>query len=155
MTTENFAVALTETERLVRQYGFIRLQSDSRGRGIRKSPVRKAGPFTLIYYATYPFGAMAYVISSSAAAAFIEASKVVTGPVDHFIKLFWEHGQPLYGLSPYPVVWGDQSDRTTIGHRTRGELNINLLLRKRLKKAHRWILRRKFNATQPYRPNSP
>lgn len=146
--TENFAVALTKTERLIQQYGFIRLQNYLRDRGIKKLQIGRAGPFTLVYYATYPFGAMAYAISPSTAAAFVKASNVLTGPVDQFIKLFWEHGQPLYGLSPYPVVWGDQSARTTIGHRARGEMNLNLSLRKRLKKARRWIQRRRFNAAQ-------
>jgi len=145
--TKNFSAALTETQRLIQWYGFIRLQDDTRDRKIKRLPVSMAGGlFTLMYYATYPYGAMAYAISPSAAAAFVDASKVLTGPVDHFIKLFWEHGQPLYGLSPCPVVWGDQSDRTTIGHRAREEINIKLSLRRRLKKAHRWIQRRRFNA---------
>jgi len=153
LTAENFSAALIETQQVVQQYGFIRLQSNFRARSIKKLPVSMAGPFTLLYYETYPFGAMAYAISPSAAAAFVEASEVLTGPVDHFIKLFWEHRQPLYGLSPYPVVWGDQSDRTTIGHRERGKKDIKLNLRRRLKKAHRWIQRRRFNAAQPYGPN--
>lgn len=142
----NLSAALTETQRLIQRYGFIRLQNDFFGRNKKSVPVREAGPFTLNHYATYPFGAMGYAISPSVAAAFVDASQVLTAPVDSFIKVFWEHGRPLYGLSPYSVMGGDLSRRTTIGHRARAEMNIKMTLERRLKKAGRWIKRRRFNA---------
>ncbi len=78
--TENFCAALTATQRLIRRYGFIRLQNDFRGRRLRKVPVSKSDLFTLNYYATYPFGAQGYAISPSVAAAFVDASRVLPTP---------------------------------------------------------------------------
>ncbi len=149
---DDFPAALSETKRLIHQYGFIRLQNDFSRRYKKRVPVRRVGPFMLNYYATYPYGAMGYVISPGAAAALVNASETLTAPVDAFIKLFWEHGQPLYGLYPFPVLWGDLAHETMIGSRDRQPMNLKTRLTRRLKKAGRWIERRKFNlAHQPSR----
>ena len=142
---KNFPAALIQAQRLINKYGFIRLQNDFSGRHKKKIPVREAGSFTLNYYATYPFGAMGYVISPAVAAAFLDASRVLTAPVDAFIKQFWEHDQALYGLFPFSVMWGDFANRTTIGIRDRESLDFNLRLARRSKKIDRWIKRWKFN----------
>jgi len=48
---------------------------------------------------------MCYAIAPHVAGSFIQGSRVMTGPVDLFIKRFWEHKQPLFFLFP-PAVDG-------------------------------------------------
>ena len=67
-------------------YGFIRLQEHGPARHIRTALVEKAGAFNLHYFASCPFGAMAYGITPRVAAAFIERSSVLGAPVDVFIE---------------------------------------------------------------------
>ena len=148
---ENFDAAVNATATLIEQCGFIRLQNDFSGRHKKKTPVTKIGRFTLNYFATYPFGTMGYAISPTTAAAFLDSSRILSAPVDSFIKLFWEHGHPLYGLAPYAVVWGDLSRRTTIKRRERERTSIGMKLLRRRKKASDWVRRWRFN--QRHRPN--
>ena len=115
-----FLAALAEIETLIQVYGFIRLQEHGPSRHIRTALVEKAGAFNLHYFASCPFGAMAYAITPRVAAAFIERSSVLGAPVDVFIKKFWEHGQPLFGLSPGPIKNSALSSRSTIKHREKG-----------------------------------
>ena len=144
---DNFPAALQETERLIEKYGFIRLQNDFSGRHKRRVPIHAAGPFVLNYYESYPHGAMGYAISPRVAAAMLEASHVVAAPADSFIKLYWEHGQPLYGLTPYSIMWGDFTYQTMIGVRTREPADIRIRLRRRFMKVVRWVGRWRFNLT--------
>jgi len=44
-------------------------------------------------------------------------TRVACEPVDVFIKKFWEHGQPIYGLTPYTVTESRLSRKTCIPDR--------------------------------------
>jgi glycosyl transferase family 25 len=116
----SFLAALAEIEGLIQVHGFIRVQEHGPSRHIRTELVKKAGAFDLHYFASCPFGAMAYAISPRVAAAFIERSSVLSAPVDVFIRKFWEHGQPLFGLSPGPIASSPLSSLSTIKQREKG-----------------------------------
>jgi hypothetical protein len=47
----------------------------------------------------------------------VEQTRAIYEPVDVFIKKFWEHGQPIYGLTPYTVTESTLSQQTYILHR--------------------------------------
>jgi GR25 family glycosyltransferase involved in LPS biosynthesis len=55
---------------------------------------------TLSYCCCYLHCATAYAISPVVARAFVYHSRVLTAPVDKFIKNFWLHRQPLYVMHP-------------------------------------------------------
>ncbi len=140
-----FPGALAEIAKLIDRFGFIRLQNDFSGRHKRRVLARKAGAFDLNYYLTYPFGAMGYAISSRVAARFLNQSKTLTMPVDAFIKNFWEHGQPLYGLYPFAIEWDALSYESSIGERERENLDLRIASWRKATKLARWIERLRFN----------
>jgi glycosyl transferase family 25 len=141
----NFAAALKEAEKLIHRYGFIRLQSHGPARHVRKTQVEEAGQFKLHYCARFPFGAMAYAISPEVAAAFVDKSRVLAGPVDVFIKKFWEHGQPLFALSPSCVKGSALCASSTIKHRKKSTTGGRLRAARILMKLKGLIRRARFN----------
>ena len=58
---------------------------------------------------------MCYALSADVARVFIAQSRVLTAPVDQFIKRCWAHGQPLFGLLPYSVREGSLAAEAEIG----------------------------------------
>ena len=141
----NFVAALTEVDRLIHRYEFIRLQSHGPSRHVRRTQVEEAGEFSLYYYERCPFGAMAYAIGPRAAAAFVDKSRVLAAPVDLFIKNFWEHGQPLFGLSPSPVKGSALSASSTIKHRENSKTGARVRAARILNKLKSTISRARFN----------
>ncbi|HEY5566502.1 MAG TPA: glycosyltransferase family 25 protein [Gammaproteobacteria bacterium] len=141
----NFVAALAATEYLVQRYGFVRLQSDGPNRQCPKKLIAIAGEFSLYYYEKYPYGAMCYALSPSAARALVAASGTLTGPVDLFIRRFWKHGQPLYGLSPHAVKAGPHSAQSTIPGRAKDKTPAGLRIRRLLHKAKSALDRASFN----------
>ena len=144
----SFPEALRVAEKLIRQYGFIRLQEDegpSRSQHVRSIPVERHGSLTLSYCTRVPFGAMAYAMSPEVAARFLAKSAVLTGPVDLFIKKFWEHGQPVFALEPGCVRGSDFSIRSTIEQREKGALDVRWRLKRTLIKLDNGLSRARFN----------
>jgi glycosyl transferase family 25 len=119
LVADIFHSALEQTADLIERYGFIRLQEEGQRRPIRKHLVQRTPGFDVYFCASYPYGAACYAISPEAARVFAQASRILTGPVDLFIKQFWNHHQPLFMLDPSPVVNGDLSTRSTIEPRIR------------------------------------
>ena len=76
---------------------------------------------------------------------------VTVTPVDSFVKLFWEHGQPLYGLLPYSVTGSALALESTIGERSWAGSGPTVVWAHRLTKAERWIKRRRFNSVNGIR----
>lgn len=140
-----FPAALAAAATLIDRYGFIRLQAHGPSRHIRVARIDRAGDFGLDYYSSYPFGAMAYAIGPRVAAAFSDKSRVMTGPVDVFIRRFWEHGQPLFGLSPSPVEGSELCSRSTIEQRDKPAPSINLRVRRWCNKLRAIVERARFN----------
>jgi len=81
---------------------------------------------------------MVYAVSPASAAGLVDTSRNLAAPVDAFIKLYWEYGQPLFGLTPYSVMWGDLRYRTTIGRRERTPTEIKVNTLRRYKEASGW-----------------
>jgi GR25 family glycosyltransferase involved in LPS biosynthesis len=77
---------------------------------------------------------MAYAISPKVAERLIAGSKTLHYPVDHYIRKYWEHKQPLYCLAPAAVTHGDLAHDTTIHDRQWGKKSPTL-------KARRFIAR--------------
>ena len=78
----SFPEALRVAEKLIRQYGFIRLQEHegpSRSQHVRSIPVERHGSLTLSYCTRLPFGAMAYALSPEVAARFRAKSAILNG----------------------------------------------------------------------------
>jgi hypothetical protein len=100
-----------------------------------------------MWYPRYPFGSMGYAISPETAAAFLAHSSVVTGPPDLFIKRFWEHGRPLYGLMPPSIGFNDHfASVPVIGTRPKEKPSASVRLGRLGTKLTGFIARARFNA---------
>ena len=144
----SFPEALRVAEKLIRQYGFIRLQEHegpSRSQHVRSIPVERHGSLTLSYCTRVPFGAMAYALSPEVAARFRAKSAILTGPVDLFIKKFWEHGQPVFALEPGCVCGSAFCARSTIEQREKRTLDVRWRLKRTLTKLDNGLSRARFN----------
>ncbi|NOQ90414.1 MAG: hypothetical protein GQ549_05665 [Gammaproteobacteria bacterium] len=135
---ENFVDAFHESEKLIADYGFIRLQREHR---CKRKFVKHSGEFTLLYYTKMPHCLMCYVISPAVAKAFIRSSSTLTAPVDVMIKKIWQHKQRLYGLSPYPVVEDKLSEITCIPGRVKNKKSLKVQVMRIVTKIT-WIVKR-------------
>jgi glycosyl transferase family 25 len=140
-----FPAALATTRGLMARYGFIRLQTYGAARHVRTTPVETAGAFTVLHCSSFPFGAMGYALTPRVARAFIAGSGTLAGPVDSFIKRFWEHRQPLFALAPGAVRGGPLSSRSTILYREKDRLVPAVRLRRLAAKFGDTISRARFN----------
>ena len=109
-----FAGAVQEVARNIERFGFIRLQDETRALKVR---VAGCGDYTLWRYTKGPHSTMCNGIAPEVAERFVELTRVAREPVDVFIKKFWEHGQPIYGLTPYTVTESRLSRKTFIPNR--------------------------------------
>ena len=142
---ENFPAAILEVQKLISDYGFIRLQTEFRGKKIKAKDV--AG-FTLYYYTKMPHSTMCYALSPIVAQAFVDSSKNLTAPIDVVMKKFWEHRIPMFGLSPYPVRECEGDNITSIDGRVSANKSLAIKIKRFLTKAG-WIVKRlKYNVKQ-------
>lgn len=109
-----FANAINQVARNIDEFGFIRLQDETRA---RRERVAERGQFTLWRYTKAPHSAMCNAFTPEVAQRFVEMTRVACEPVDVFLKKFWEHGQPIYGLTPYTVTESSLSWKTCIPDR--------------------------------------
>jgi GR25 family glycosyltransferase involved in LPS biosynthesis len=100
---------------------------------------------TLAYCTRVPFGAMAYALNPDVAARFVAKSAVLTGPVDLFIKKFWEHGQPVFALQPGCVSASAFCVKSTIEQREKLVLDMRGRLMRALIKLDNGFSRTRFN----------
>jgi len=135
---ENFVDAFHESEKLIADYGFIRLQRANR---VKRKFVKNAGKFSLLYYTKMPHSLMCYVISPAVAKVFIRSSSTLTAPVDVMIKKIWQHKQRLYGLSPYPVFEDKLSKISGIPGRIKHKKSLMLQVMRIVTKIT-WIVKR-------------
>ncbi len=132
--TDGFAERLELIDRLVREYGFVRLQGIDRRRAPLKAlrpaayRVRSLEGSTLSYVSDVPLCMLAYAISPAAASALCNASTTLTAPVDKFLQQTWVHETPVFALEPPLVELSALACETTIGTRPRKSLNPLLLL---------------------------
>ncbi|HEX5787752.1 MAG TPA: glycosyltransferase family 25 protein [Woeseiaceae bacterium] len=111
-----FRPALEWLEELVGEYGFVRLQTETRA---RKRLVRRRGDLSLWRYTKVPHSMMCYGISPAAAQAFLRQTVQICEPVDVFVKRYWAHGQAVYGIMPYSVEESGLSRSTSIAGRAK------------------------------------
>ncbi len=109
-----FACAVEQVAKNISERGFIRLQSETRA---KKQRVAARGDYTLWRYTKVPHSSMCNSMTPEVARNLVEQTRVVREPVDVFIKKFWEHGQTIYGLTPYTVTESSLSQKTCILHR--------------------------------------
>ncbi|MGI9257808.1 MAG: glycosyltransferase family 25 protein [Gammaproteobacteria bacterium] len=140
--TAEFPSAVTEARALVDRYGYLRLQTESRGKRVKHS---QAGKFSVHFYTKVPHGAAAYCISPKVARAFHLSSAILNAPVDVFIKSVWEHRQPLFGLLPYTVQPNWMARHSTIGKRNKVRKDLPLRSARVVEKARDLTRRALFN----------
>lgn len=133
-----FPEALAAAARWISEYGFIRLQTETRA---KKVQVAQSGDFVLHRYTKMAHSTLGYVIDPRVARCFIDASSVMLEPVDVFIKRFWNHRQPLYGLTPYAVRESSLSDTSIITKRERSKKSMAVQVRRSATRLG-WFFRR-------------
>lgn len=135
-----FAKVFDQLEALTRAFGFIRLQSAERKRPAHKRIRRPAhsvlnvNGFDVSYLSDVPLCMLAYSISPAAASSLVEASAVLTAPVDKFVQQTWRHETPIFGISPALVGRSGHADFSTIGDRSKKSRDPRLLLSRLLYK---------------------
>ena len=135
---QGFGEAVREVERNIDDFGFIRLQTDLRG---KKRRVKDCGRFRLSRFAKAPHCMLCYAISPRVARTFMEKTRVIDAPVDVFVKKFWEHEQALFALTPYTVVTSELALDSTITGRVKGKKPFLLAALRFLTKCD-WYTRR-------------
>ncbi|MFW2372912.1 MAG: glycosyltransferase family 25 protein [Gammaproteobacteria bacterium] len=135
---DDFSAAILEVEKLIGEYGFIRLQTEFRGKKIKSKDV---SGFTLYYYTKMPHSLMCYAINPNVAQALIDSSKKLTAPVDVVIKKIWLHQIPMFGLAPYPVRDCEAENITTIQGRVSAKKSNFIKIKRFLTKAG-WVFKR-------------
>lgn len=140
--TEDFPLAVSLLEDQVQQFGFIRLQSESRA---SKTPEIPMGRFTLWRYTKAPNSAMCYGLSPEAAQRLLDESTVIDAPVDVFMREFWRHGQRMYGITPYSVSESDLSPATSISGRLKAKKNLAVRIRRTSHRTRNWWARLNYN----------
>lgn len=136
--TPAFSEALEAASSLIRKLGFIRLQTDLRA---RKVAVGHHSPFVVHRYTKPPHGLMGYCVSPRVARAFVNDTRVLDAPVDVYTKKYWEHGQPLYALTPYCVQSSKLCDATGIVGRKKHPKPLPVAARRFARKCS-WVVKR-------------
>ena len=141
--TEYFSASLSVLPAWCENYGYVRLST-----GSVKGQVQlvRSGPFTLSVLTRCPYSTAAYAISPITAALLLEASDVVSGPVDVFIKQYWEHGQSIFRIEPDLFDLSDHAWQPTINDRNEPELSNAVRGRRQLYKWGQYTRRALFNA---------
>jgi glycosyl transferase family 25 len=145
LLTPRFGDALQIISRLISDYDFIRMQTLGPERNQDSMPVERIGDFTIDYCSRYPYGAMAYAVSPVEARRLLAASRTLTGPVDLILRNFWDHGQPLFAISPNVVQAADSCMETTIGERPKEHLGTTVRIHRALRKLGWRRARSRFN----------
>jgi len=88
-------------------------------------------------------------VSPSAAAKLVAASRRIASPIDKFVQRTWEHGVPIFGLSPASVTDSAFASDTTIGIRkTNKKGKVALAFQRAGYKISGEIRRRRFDKEQ-------
>jgi glycosyl transferase family 25 len=157
-----FAQALSEVETVIHAFGFIRLQAFTRKRPIRRWFRRGAysalslGSYQLHYLSDVPLCMLAYAINPKTAGALVEASATLIAPVDKFLQRTWEHGTPIFALTPAVVTPSIYAGESYIGDRSAKSRDPRLLFDRLLYKAAGELRRIEFDNRQLQRlPATP
>jgi glycosyl transferase family 25 len=133
-----FVGAVQEVAENISECGFIRLQTETRA---RKERVATMGDYTLWRYTKVPHSTMCNAISPEVARDFAEQTRSIYEPVDVFVKKFWVHRRPIYGLTPYTATESALSQQTHIQHREKVPKGLGRSTRRFLRKCG-WEVKR-------------
>jgi glycosyl transferase family 25 len=133
-----FAGAVQQVADNISEFGFIRLQTETRA---RKQRVARRGGYTFWRYTKVPHSCMCNGITPGVAKSLVEKTRAIYEPVDVFIKKFWVHGQPIYGMTPYAVTESKLSQETYILHRDKVPKGITCATKRFLRKCS-WEVQR-------------
>ena len=133
-----FVGAVQQVTGLIEDFGFIRLQDEKRA---RKERVAESGACTLWRYTKAPHSCMCNAIAPSVAERFVEMTRVAREPVDVFVKKFWQHGQAIYGLTPYTVTESCLSPKSCIPERDKAHKTLKVRSTRFLRKCS-WEVQR-------------
>lgn len=151
-----FADAVAYARDVIDSVGYLRLQQSSRA---RRRTIDSRGGFDLSIYTKAPHCTMCYCISPRVARCFLERTRVFDAPVDIFVRNFWDHGQPIFSITPYPVSASPLSAESTIAGRIKKRKAPRVALHRFLRKG-RWAIKRvvfnlqtRFAATAAVEPS--
>ena len=140
---DDFRGAVGGVSREIDRYGYLRLQTETRARHVHTAD---ADGFEVRRYTYPPHSLMCYAVTPRVAARWVELTRTAREPVDIFVKKFWHHGQPLYGLYPATVTESALSVATSIrGRREKPRKDMKTAIRRFLTKVHWQVDRLKFN----------
>lgn len=125
--TDQFAAALESCRQLIAEYGYIRLQQTRKSKATFEN---KVGDFTLVKYTKAPQGGLCYALTPEVARSFINHSERFIYPLDVFVRHFWIHKIPLFGLTPYTADGGELSTESIIGKRVKVKKNLFVMMRR-------------------------
>lgn len=137
--SDDFADAVALCTQLIDQCGYIRLQAGVQGRS--RSILEIDEKFSLCCYSKVPPSAAGYVISPEVARRFAAAAAVMTAPIDAFVKKFWIHRQPMYGLTPYVVSESPLRAGSTLSSRQNVPLSMQQQLGRLALNLHGFVCR--------------
>jgi glycosyl transferase family 25 len=124
---DNFLEAFTLCDRLIDQYGYIRLQRTYKSKARVKE---KIGEFSLVKYTKPPQGGLCYALTPGVAQRFISHSRTFEYPLDVFVRHVWIHKVPLFGLLPYVADNGVLAQESTIGARLKVKKHPRVIVRR-------------------------
>lgn len=127
----NWAAGLFALQRHLHVLGYVRLDPARRK---REKLVGSYGGTRFIRLLRCPFGAHAYAITPSVAQQFLSQSEVMQGPIDVFVKQFWNHGTALYRQEPAMIYHRRDASETTIAGRDMSGRKIASRIRRQVYK---------------------
>ncbi len=99
--SERFVDGLKFALKNIARHKFIRFQK--RDKSSISYPVAKENSFSIVKYVKAPQCLLGYAIHPYTARALIQHGRKIEFPVDVFVRNFWLHRCPVYGLEP-PTV---------------------------------------------------
>ncbi|UQB42434.1 glycosyltransferase family 25 protein [Thiomicrospira microaerophila] len=113
--SDNAAVLFKNALDLSDKYGYIRLERDKKTKP--SILLQRSTEFRVVRFLKIPQSLKCYLITPAVARSFCEKSERFVLPVDYFIRHQHNHGQPIYGMIPAPVLGGNMALESGIGSR--------------------------------------
>jgi glycosyl transferase family 25 len=139
---DGFRRALAYLQEQLPERGFIRLQTETRA---KSRVVKQERGFKLRRYTKAPHSMMCYAITPAGARKLLDGSVSIDAPVDYYVKRFWVHGLPLYGVSPYTVTESQLSSVTGIRGRRKSRKSLAVRIRRTAHRLAEFLRRHRYN----------
>lgn len=135
--TDKFIAALETCGQLIGRQGYIRLQETRKSKATFE---KKVGEFSLVKYTKAPQGGLCYALTPGVARSFVAHSQRFVYPLDVFVRHFWIHKVPLYGLTPYTADGGKLSSDSVIGKRAKVKKSLPVMVQRFLFKTYALLM---------------